>query len=396
MKYLIFLICLALPAYLIRFSILGIPTTLLEILIYIAFVIGLFNLKKASKIDSKIWWPIGLLLIAALISTWTSPDHRVALGEFKAFFIDPLIVFWLVVTFLRQEDFGWVFWGLAGSSVIVSVHAVIQKIIGNVTADGRVVGIFGYSPNYLALFLTPLIALAAARSLELMTKKIDIAHKMPKIIIGWAVVVLGLIALNFSGSRAAFLALAGGLVFYLIIHFWAQIKSKLWLKTIIAVFIIAMIAFAWQANKPNFNLSPATGGRITSSNNIRAQIWQATWELGLKHPLLGVGLGNFQNAFNELTKNRTNFTAYITPWALSPHNIFLDFWLNTGILGLVAFIWILFIFYLKGLKDYQNPIKVFLMTAMTALILQGLVDTPYFKNDLSLIFWLMLAFVIKY
>ena len=42
MTYLIFLILLLLPTYLIRFSVFGIPTTFLEILIYLVFVYGLF------------------------------------------------------------------------------------------------------------------------------------------------------------------------------------------------------------------------------------------------------------------------------------------------------------------------------------------------------------------
>src|SRR3990172_8981196 len=106
MSYLISLIFLLLPAYLIRFSILGIPTTLLEVLIYLVFLYGLWRAKKEGfrKIPAKIYLPAGLLIIALIISALISPDKRTALGEFKGFFIDPLLVFWLIYQFIRKED----------------------------------------------------------------------------------------------------------------------------------------------------------------------------------------------------------------------------------------------------------------------------------------------------
>jgi hypothetical protein len=87
MKYLIFLVCLALPAYLVRFSFLGIPTTLLEIIIYMVFIVGLFKLKKRAKLNEAYFWPIILFLLAGLISVGVSPDKMAALGQFKALFI---------------------------------------------------------------------------------------------------------------------------------------------------------------------------------------------------------------------------------------------------------------------------------------------------------------------
>lgn len=389
MKYLIALICLALPAYLIRFSIFGIPTTALEILIYIVFIIGLVNIKKAAKIPRAYLWPAGLLLVAALISVWVSPDKRTALGELKAFFIDPILVWWLAVSYLKTDDTKWLIAGLAGSSLIVSAHAIWQKIIGQVTADGRVVGIFGYSPNYLALFLAPIIIVSSIWYLVSGWQK----KNYWRFGFGIFLLIVNLVALYLSGSRGGLLALGGGIVFYLIVRFWPIIKQKLWLKVGIGLIIAASIIVAAWAFRPNFSLSGDSGSRIVSSDNVRWQIWETAWELGLKHPVWGVGLGNFQNAFNELTQNRVNFPEFITPWALTPHNLFLMFWLTTGLLGLAAGIWLIAYGIWIGLKN-PNPQKIIILSALAVIILQGLVDTPYFKNDLSVLFWLVIAGII--
>jgi len=395
MKYLIGLIALLLPTYLIRFEIGGIPTTVLEILIYIVFLYGLVNLAYCQwlKVKKKIWLPIGILLLSLIISFYVAPDKLAALGQIKAFFIDPLLILWLMICYLEIKDFIWIFYGLAGSSLFVSVHTIVQKILGHVTPDGRVIGLFGYSPNYLALYLAPVATLLIAYSLTCL-KALMAKRKYLFSAICGLLFAICLVAIYFSGSRAGLLAVTGGFGFYLILYFWDFIKKGLFYKIAIGLLIIAAIIGAWFAFRPNFQASPSEGGRVTSSNNLRWQIWQTSLELGKTHPLRGVGLANFQNAFDKLTQNRANFPEYITPQALTPHNIFLMFWLSLGLLGLAAFIWLLVIFYYCGFKNFQKfPAKI-LLAVMTTIILQGLVDTPYFKNDLAIMFWLIFGFVI--
>jgi len=386
MKYLIALIAFILPAYLVRFSIGGIPTTLLEITIYVFFLIGLGNVgySQWGRARCKFWLPVGLILLAAVLSAIFSPLRSTAFGQLKAFFIDPLLVLWLVLTYLDFKDFQWIFRPLVFSSAYVSLHAIVQKIIGNTTVDGRVVGIFDYSPNYIALFLVPVTLLATAYGIE------ALKGRRKLLAIGYAsLVLINLIAIWFSGSRGGLLALAGGIFFYLILRFWNFIKSVLWIKIGIGGLIVLSIVAAGWVYRPNFSLDPNKGGRTVSSNNIRWQIWQTSFELIKKNPIKGVGLGNYQNAFGALTKDRANFPEYITPMALSPHNLYLAFWLTTGLLGLVAFIWLIVVFFRLGFASFSRVESVFLMSAMSVILFHGFVDTPYFKNDLSLMFWLI-------
>ncbi|OGD57202.1 hypothetical protein A2V71_02195 [Candidatus Berkelbacteria bacterium RBG_13_40_8] len=388
MKYLIALIALALPTYLIRFDFGGIPTTLLEILIYVIFLIGLWKLAYCQwlKVRQTFWLPIGVLLLALIISTIIAPDKLAAAGQVRAYFIDPLLVFWLMICYLEIKDFSWIFLGLAGSGLFVSIHTIIQKILGHVTADGRVIGIFGYSPNYVALFLAPIIVMTVACGIQMMAKK---SYQLS--VISYLLSVISIVAIYFSGSRGGLIAVVGGIVFYLILRYWEIIRKKMLYKTAVLLLVTAAVFGTAWFFKPDFQ---ASGGRVTSSNNLRWQIWGASFELGAKHPLLGVGLANFQPAFSDFTQDRGNFPEYITPQALTPHNIFLMFWLTCGILGLAAFIWLLVIFYKSGFKNLTKSWVLILMAAMTTIILQGLVDTPYFKNDLSILFWMILGSVL--
>ena len=391
MKYLIGLIALLLPTYLIRFTIGGVPTTVLEVLIFLVFIYGFVNLAYCQwlKTKRKFWLPVGLLIFSLIISFYVAPDKMAALGQIKAYFIDPLLIVWLIVCYLEIEDFIWIFYGLAGSGLFVSIHTIVQKIMGNVTADGRVIGIFGYSPNYLALYLAPIAVLILTYSLQLTIS--NFKKNIIPIVVSWCLSVVSLLAIYFSGSRSGLLAVAGGLAFYLILTLWGTIRKRLIYKIALLGLILLAIVGLWFVFRPNFQ---ASSGRVATSNNLRWQIWGTSLELGAKHPILGVGLANFQNAFGNFTKDRGNFPEYITPQALTPHNIFLMFWITDSLIGLIAFIWLLIVFYLIGLKELQNSWSKILLSAMTVIILQGLVDTPYFKNDLAVLFWLFFAGVI--
>ena len=79
-----------------------------------------------------------------------------------------------------------------------------------------------------------------------------------------------------------------------------------------------------------------------------------------------------------------------------PHNIFLNFWTELGLAGMVLFIWIIGKAMHLSLKIYEQKsvykgIALGLIGAMVAIFVHGLVDVPYFKNDLAVVFWVLLA-----
>lgn len=385
MVYLISLILLLLPTYLIRFSVFGVPTTFLEILIYLVFIFGLYKAVKSGfrKIPLKIILPIALLIIALLISTFISPDKRTALGELKGFFVDPILVFWLVFQFVKDGDIPKLFWSLIISGSFVAVHAVTQRILNHTTPDGRVVGIFGYSPNYIALFLAPITVLLVSYCFQFVNTR-----KWRLFFLSLVIILLNIVAIYFSGSRGGILALGAGIGIFAIIHFWDWIHARLSSQIIIAIVVIMAIYTSWVLFRPDLS-TPITSGRVATSNNLRWLIWHTSIELGSLHPILGVGLGNYQNAFSGLTKNRVNYPEYITPQALTPHNIFLMFWLETGISGLIAFLWLIYLFFEEGRKKIRNPQMAAVFAVFFSIVVYGLIESSIWKNDLAVLYWVM-------
>jgi O-antigen ligase len=109
------------------------------------------------------------------------------------------------------------------------------------------------------------------------------------------------------------------------------------------------------------------------------------------HVLFGAGLSGFTAAIAPFW-NPTHIDRFIYP-----HNIVLTFWSETGLLGLAAFAWIMVAASLMAWRGWRvseprwRPFEVGVLLALVAVLVHGLVDVPYFKNDLSLEFWALLG-----
>ena len=109
------------------------------------------------------------------------------------------------------------------------------------------------------------------------------------------------------------------------------------------------------------------------------------------YPVFGAGLSGFETRLGPFW-NATHTDRFIYP-----HNILLNFWVATGVLGVVAFAWLLLQAFRTSWAGWRSPARdwaplhlgVFL--ALIGIVAHGLVDVPYFKNDLSLEFWVLLA-----
>ena len=93
---LIYLILLLLPTYLIRFDIFGVPFTILEALIIFTFVVWLIKVRKLPELG---WWkwPLILFIVAGLVGSVFSPDIIAAIGLWKAFLIEPVLLFLMIL-----------------------------------------------------------------------------------------------------------------------------------------------------------------------------------------------------------------------------------------------------------------------------------------------------------
>lgn len=102
-----------LPTYLIRFNFGPLPSTLLEVMIWIITIIWLIKYNKniiyhlsfiiKQNYNYTLFIATALFLLAATISIFTSIDLRAALGEWKAFYFEPILIFVILITTLNKS-----------------------------------------------------------------------------------------------------------------------------------------------------------------------------------------------------------------------------------------------------------------------------------------------------
>ena len=160
------------------------------------------------------------------------------------------------------------------------------------------------------------------------------------------------------------------------------------IKTLVLALIVVLLFFCYgyltNIQQQLFNPRPVPP---VTSLEIRSHQWQETGNLLQDHWLAGTGLNGYQKMMADY---------HHLPWLeiyLYPHNIFLNFWAELGLLGLVAFI-ILFSYLIDGLRKLiktKHELAWPITLAWLTWFIHGLVDVPYFKNDLSVLFFILLA-----
>lgn len=376
-RFNIYLIILCLPLYLARFCVWKFPTNVLELIVITALFIWLGDIiltKQFRKInllkkEKELLWPIILIVTGMTISTVFSKNISTSFGIWKGWLMIPLCFFIFLINNIKTKNhIRNIILSITISGVIVSIISIYYRLNGYLTYDGRL-KVFYLSPNYLAMFLSPILILS-------IYLYFCFKSKVAKILL-FLIQCLLLVVVYWTNSYGALFGILGALFLIIVLRRQSQ-NNRLFLYFLL-FFIFISILFLAPSQKfqglLNFNY-PSLGSRLL--------IWRGALEIIKDHSLLGIGPGMFQKYFLEYQISSVSYAEWAVP---QPHNIFLAFWLQAGIIGLVGFIWIIKFFF----KNNYSIISTILTATMGCILLHGLVDTTYWKNDLSMIFWLIVA-----
>lgn len=356
---------------------------------------------------------IGLLIFTCLISTIISPDKRTSLGILKGWFFDPLLLAFLILNLIKTKK------DIISSIVFLNLSCLFLSLYGlweyffypqslvEETSPDRLNSIFT-SPNYFSLFTGPIIILSIGLLCILYCRICHPDHPEPippchpesankgsspsihrdqndkkiiRIIFYFCFLIFTLISLfafYLTKSFGGYLGFLAALFFFFIFFK----RKKKWIF-FLAFFLIVSITLSFQISSKKF--------QNKGSVHARYEIWQSSFLMIKKHPILGIGLGNFKEAYQENIEQVT--LSPLEKKAILPHNLYLAFLTQTGLLGFLTFLFLIILFFKTGFQKISNPLSLILMSAMVSILIHGLVDTPYWKNDLSCLFWIIIIFV---
>ncbi len=231
------------------------------------------------------------------------------------------------------------------------------------------------NPNVLGEYI--LLTLPICISLMWTSKKF-----IPRIIYGGMSLVLGL-ALILTFSRGCWLGIMAAAAIF--ITFAA---GKLWGLALIALPVIPFIL-----PESIINRFTSIGDMKDSSTSYRVYIWMGTLLMLKDFWISGVGPGT--EAFTQVYP----FYSYNGIVAPHPHNLFLQIITESGVIGLVVFLLLLFLFFKNlavGCQHFGKGNKftiviIGIASSVAGFLLQGMFDNCFYNYRVFMIFWAVLA-----
>lgn len=383
-KLLLYLNLFFLQSYLIRFKIGGFPTNLQEILIGLQclfFIFAIIQNKtffQTIKNIKKHWIILGLLSLA-IISTLLVPiENKLDFIRHGKFLILASVLTFIFIETFKTSDERFKAFRVAGiGAMMFGFFCALYNLLGyNVTHDYRLLGPLD-AAVYLGFYLTPFFIFFTIEFLRDTKIKSNLLYAMALGILMIATVSMG--------------SLAGSLIIILLYIFKRNDNKTFKSKT--AKIVIATICLLVASSVFYLKILPTIQTNYSSLSE-REQIW--TTSLSLleipKNLIFGVGLGQFQEQYETNVKMVLGHEP-LDYYVLQPHNIFLLFILQFGILGLAFILFCIYknfrnIFNWK--KDMPLDFQVMANLLLLYFFIHGLIDTPFFKNDLLIILVLLM------
>lgn len=387
-----------------------VPTTLIGVLLLACS--AFWALLTVTDDGGEGLTPIHLAVVAywgvMLLATALSPVRGAAISGLIKLTLNVLL-FLLMARVLRYPRFRTSLIAVyLLTALVVSVFGLRQWFFGadalatwvdpssNLAGTTRVYSYLG-NPNLLAGYLIPAVMLSGAAIFAW-------PRWTPKLLAILAFLV-NCACLVLTFSRGGWLGFVGGgfAMLVLCVHFWSIRFTPFWKRWAIPVLLggsVAFLVFSVAALDPlRDRVMSIFAGRSDSSNNFRLNVWTSVIEMIKDRPVLGIGPGN--DAFNRV------YPLYQKPryTALSAYSVFLEIAVEAGMIGMAAFLWLLTVTFgqcwrmLQQLREVQAVQAYWLMAAiatMVGMLVHGLVDTIWYRPQVSTLWWLMLALVASY
>jgi putative inorganic carbon (HCO3(-)) transporter len=383
LRWVLVLTAASMPLYVVRWRLGPLPTTVLENLILVTVVLYAVAVwRRAVSLPRRTPYeiPIALFLAAGVIGIFVAPDHRGALGIFRAYLLEPIAMYYVATAVLGTAgavESLLAGWGIgAVAFAIVEVVTFMQVFLGGTLQIGHAAAALGINPNGVALYLEPPIALAAAFALFRRDRQRWIAIAALSVLVAADVTTL---------SRGGLLALGVLLVIALVTVRALAFRVALAGASAVGALVLWQLPFV-RLRVTYLLLNPA------HTLYGRLHIWAATLRMLKDHPIFGAGINAYQTTMAPYRAADT----YNVPEPYA-HNIVLTTWSELGLLGLAAFMYMLVALIVRPWRalgqatGVYRPVLWGVGTGFAMVAIHGIVDSPYWKNDLSLEFWLLAA-----
>ena len=361
-------------------------TTICLVVLYILWL-GEFVCKQRARLSPRIRGSLPVIgYIAALaLSLLFAADVGMAVSQIWLLLQMLLLYVYVVSTVQSRQDLVFIVTVLLASLIIESTLMTYLRITGHdftlgpistkidVThpGTGRFGGTLG-SPNNAGSYLAMLTLLASS----VFFTRLDRFHKL----IAGLAFSCGVVGLVLTGSRGAWGSFAVALLLL-----WLLAWQRGWLSLQRFLVIVSLTVLLGTLFHDSIRTRLASDDRGAAYS--RVPLMNLAFRMINENPVVGVGPNNFAFVVDD----------YITPefrneWIYTVHNRYLLIWAESGIVGLLAFVWFLAATLRAGwhcsrFRDRLiGPLAFGLAGAVLVLALHMLVDVFNDRPLLQLLF----------
>ncbi len=196
---------------------------------------------------------------------------------------------------------------------------------------------------------------------------------------GMSLLVVSFAGLLLSQSRGAWLALGAiawvWAVWYVtgLIVLAPRARQGLFLASVAAIALLSLVLLS----------ATSLGEGLLTERSDRWIVWRNSVDLVSDYPFTGIGLGAFTMAYSSYV------LLVHVPHTIHAHNLFLDIWLEQGLLGLLTFVALVLIGMSNSLK---SPWRVAALASVGVIVLHGFLDDTFYGYGGNALALLLLPF----
>ncbi len=278
------------------------------------------------------------------------------------------------------------------SAFIVSLYGILQNFIGINSTESWVdeemfedISIRVYSffdnPNVLGEFLVMTVPVCLA----VMWGKMRESHKT---LFGFILISMAA-CMIFTWSRGAWLGV------FLAVALFLVIMDKRWVFAGALLLMVLPVLMVLSGNTAILERLLSIGNTADTSTAYRVSIWEASINLIRDFWISGIGIGSdaYKVIYPAYALSGANF-------ALHSHNLYLQVWVEMGVIGIISLISLVFAFvkqvFSKDVmelrkEDNNAKIVIALGAGLLGYLFQGLTDYVWYNYKILMIFWIIIA-----
>lgn len=330
-------------------------------LIAIAGIGLLFNFSYGRPFykEKIIFWQSALLFFFLISISWAYSREQ-AVTVWIAYLGRSIVMLYIFSYLFRSRNYYNASIIFVVATILVNIHFLVAFGVSGMLAARAETIYLGHGWNANALAMQSVVSCFLILNY--------ICQKKGNALFKVAVLPFLFFFILLTGSKTAFFLLFGSMM----LASFLRSHKKLFTLTIIVFFLLLLfflifhVPFLYEIigerleimfnGLTTFDIEAGTSSNGSASDNIRMYMLVQGWMWFMESPILGHGIGNFQELFGEINGGKE----------LYAHNNYMELMVDTGIVGTLLYYWLYVIIIWRSLKKHS---RFFLSIASFMIVL---------------------------